>query len=1490
MGKFLLSILPVKRPFFISGGMGILICCCFFLPAKTLAQEVHADFSTADDLTSGCGSFSVHFIDKSTGGASKWEWDLGNGQHSQNQNPKTVYTKPGTYTVTLVASNGVSSDTHTMIITVYEPPAVNFTLSPSSGCYPLNVKFDDNSQAGTGDIAKWTWDFGDGSPFSTDQNPTHLYTAAGKFNIKLSVTNSAGCENSATLKQGVITNQGITVDFTADDTASCTAPMTVNFTATTSSEEEIEYHWDFGDGQTGTGKTATHTYTHNANYTVTLTASVGGGGCKDQVVKENYIHVGTYKADFEIPKGCANIPLTFKNTSSPLPRSAIWKFEDGTTKSGINVKHAFSQPGTYKVTLVNDYDGCQQQVSKSITTYPSPKADFAVPQSSYCDTPATVTFQNLSTGATSWKWTFGDERTSTEKEPAHLYQKGGDFDIKLIATNDNGCVDSVTKQDFIKIDAPNLKFNATNGFGCFPLETTFELPSESIDRIQSYHWDFGDPESANNTSTAASPTHTYKKAGAYTVTLTVVTKSGCKLSFERKNYIHVGDEVEVRFDATPKETCVGTPVKFTNQSQPAGKNWTWIFPNDGGKGKTVEGKENPTYQFSTTGSKDVILQVNNNGCISQDTAKDLITVKEPVAGIKRDAYSCTDPYTIQFHDASTGAQSWHWDFGDGDTSNLQNPSHTYRSPGARHVFLTVRNGECANTADLWVQVEDEDIAFSVASEQVCKGNKISLTADNIKIPEFIGSLIWKSGDGAEKTTTVTKGEIPKVEFTYDHNGSYTPSLIVKYRYGGCRDTLQGRPVTVHGPTAAFSMSEQEICQGNRVSFTDESKPDPADAALQQWVWDYGDGSTDTATTGSIQHDFTQNGTFNIRLTVTDAKGCSDRVSDNQNNILTVNPSKALFSTPDTLICPGTTLQWDNNSEGNIINWKWDFGDGNTSADQIPEHFSYSQDSTYTVKLFIETDKGCKDSLIKTDYIKVGKPLALMKDSSAVRICRIFKDTAINLSKNYSSILWDFGDGTTASRDTAYHIYNIPGTYTQKLIVNGYSEGCQNTAERKITVTGPIGEAVISDPAGCFPHTVHFSAKNVSRAVRYQWYFGNGDASQPASDDKATYTYQHAGIYHPILQLTDDQGCDVFIPINDTLNVIVDSVNIKPAFSWPEICDSNKIKFDMSGSVFSEDELGEAPDYVWDFGDPSTINDVSNDMQPVYRYPGPGVYYPTLKINTAYNCTQEVRDTVTIPDSIALKVNATVAPGEICVGDSILLKASSNIGTNYTWMPSGDMKTPDSSLTLAWPLTNSTYKVVAFSNGNCQTDTTTVDVIVHDNPEVTTDSVLNLPTGSVIKLRASGSPDITSWKWTPPDYLDCTTCTTPTTTPRSPITYVVTVMNQFGCTDSASVQINLSCAEGKVFIPNTFTPNNDGMNDIFYPRGLGVKEVVYFRIYNRWGQLVYERTHFQMNDKSAGWKGRFKGRQLPPGVFVYQAEMICDTGKRFKVKGDVTLIR
>ncbi|MEO7264230.1 MAG: PKD domain-containing protein, partial [Ferruginibacter sp.] len=222
--------------------LGKILLVFVFTSCAFLSQaQLVANF-TATPL-SGCAPLLVSFSDLSTGSPTSWKWDLGNGTISFIRNPSVTYFTPGQYSVKLVVQNAQGKDSITRIqyITVNAPPVVNFNASVFTGCYPLNVQFTDLSNPVNGTINSWLWDFGDGSS-STLQNPNHVYTSAGNYNVSLRVSNSLGCFTTLTRTQYIQINNGVIANFSNNSPNSCAAPVTINFTNLSSGSGTLTYN------------------------------------------------------------------------------------------------------------------------------------------------------------------------------------------------------------------------------------------------------------------------------------------------------------------------------------------------------------------------------------------------------------------------------------------------------------------------------------------------------------------------------------------------------------------------------------------------------------------------------------------------------------------------------------------------------------------------------------------------------------------------------------------------------------------------------------------------------------------------------------------------------------------------------------------------------------------------------------------------------------------------------------------------------------------------------------------------------------------------------------------------------------------------------------------------------------------------------------------------------------------------------------------------
>jgi gliding motility-associated-like protein len=1582
---------------------------CFLVVSCTVIAQPHANFSATP--TTGCAPLVVNFTDLSTGSPSAWKWDLGNGTVSFLQNPSGSYFTPGTYTIKLVVSNssGADSLTKTQYITVNATPTVNFSGTPLTGCFPLRVQFTDLSQPISGTISTWLWDFGDGTTSSL-QNPSHIYTAAGSYNVSLRVINSVGCAASITKTQYIQIATGVKADFTHSVSNSCTPPVTITFQNLSTGTGSLTYQWSFGDGGTSTATNPTHTYVVNGNFTITLIVT-NSTGCSDTLIKVNDINLGAVNADFTTPANiCQGMTFNLVNTSTPTPASVLWTFGDGTTSTVINPTKIYNTTGSFTIKMVANFGACKDSISKIITVLPKPTASFTADKTTYCKAPLTVNFTSTSSGATSYQWIFGDGGTSTIDNPTHTYNAAGSYDVTLIVTNAAGCTDTLVKPAYIVIQPAAITLLNLPDSGCAPLTVPFAATITSADPIVSYLWDFGD----GTTSTLVNPTHTYTIPGVYTISLVVTTAGGCSDTTTYIRGVIVGQKPQVNFGATPRNACAYQTVAFTDSTLGNPDHWLWYF----GDGSTSV-DQNPGHHYNDTGYFTVTLIAWNNGCPDTVIFTNYIHILPPVAAFST-APNCIDPFTRIFTDGSVAADSWSWDFGDGNTSIIQNPTHTYSATGYYTVRLIVTNNitGCSDTTSLNVNIVHEKADFIADQTQVCKGTPIIFTTQGVNFIN-IASYYWDFGDG----TTSTSGS--PVSHTYANSGVYTVSLKI-VDILGCPDSLvKLLYITVFGPTAKFSNGNG--CPNTLITFTDNSTTDGTHSIVQ-WVWAYGDGTVQTLSAPPFQHSYLAGGTYTVILKVTDSYGCSDSIS----KTITISQPVADF-TGDTLSCSGNPINFTNLSTGNNLSYLWNFGDGTTSNAINPNHL-FNTTGQFTISLTI-TDvlSGCSDQIIKANFVTIANPIARFAMSDSASTCPPLVVTFTNTSQNYISYNWDFGDGTTSASFSPTHFYSTAGTFVVTLTVTAQG-GCIDKTTKTIIIKGPQGTFAYNNIIGCTPLTTNFLATTLNAAT-IVWDFDDGNTIS-TTNLSITHTYTIPGFYLPKMILIDNGGCQIAITGKDTIKVY----GVKAFFSMDKtvFCDSASINF-RDSSTTNDSIIS----WHWNFGDGTTSNvqnpshtwlttgnytisltvttkqgctDTYVSTTPINIYPSPdisitsisgacvpatihftgninnqgsttitwlwdfgngatstlqnppdqvypvaGIYMISLTATSSNGCSKTVQKTIqafpipaviaaasgnlcrgqsvtliatgadsyswspatglsctacaspiakpdstqqyvvvgtslngcTARDSVLLTViqhnPMIVAKGDtICIGSSTTISASG--ADNYLWSPAAGLSSTTIAQPTATPTISTTYRVIGSDNAGCFKDTGYVYIQVNPLPTVDAGPDKTINVGQSVDLIPTPSLDAINATWTPIGTIIGSNYPAITVKPKQTTEYTIAVENQYGCKAEDHVTVFVLCNNANVFIPNTFSPNGDGMNDVFYPRGTGIFSIKTLRIFNRWGQVVFEQHDFQANDASKGWNGTFKGTALTPDIFVYTIDILCENNEILTYKGNVALIR
>lgn len=437
-----------------------------------------------------------------------------------------------------------------------------------------------------------------------------------------------------------------------------------------------------------------------------------------------------------------------------------------------------------------------------------------------------------------------------------------------------------------------------------------------------------------------------------------------------------------------------------------------------------------------------------------------------------------------------------------------------------------------------------------------------------------------------------------------------------------------------------------------------------------------------------------------------------------------------------------------------------------------------------------------------------------------------------------------------------------------------STNCNNGVFKYDFEIEPDAAFIVSDTSGCAPLTLTFDNTSPN-FTDYFWDFGNGDTT--STEFNPTRTFPTPGTYTVYL-IVEDSVCGLL------LDTAVQIINVLPEL---QLITSDTSLCTPGALTLSANSMGTAPNFIWstngNFTD--TLNSPITDSTLNVNITGDTTFYVTVENGF---CTYV--DTVNI--FIPVPILQISAPPGLCAGDTILLTVTNLTPqypiSTYDWGPdslliSGDGTT---SAFFSTDYDNWIWVTGSTASGGCP-GYDSVFVTVQGPPSGAINAFADnytITTGSSTVLHVL--PNGYTYSWTPSSTLDNPNSQNPTASPTQTTTYTVTVSNS-GCSRSDTVRITIVdalCEEPFVFVPNAFTPNADGENDLLYVRGQFVVSLL-FRVYNRWGEKVWETT-----DQSLGWDGTFQGRPCDPAVFDYYLEVVCPGGDEYFKKGNVTIIR
>jgi gliding motility-associated-like protein len=1486
------------------GVRSIYLLAIFLLLVGTrpvMAQLV-ADFTPS--VTQGCSPLAVSFTNTSTGtsATSSYTWTFGNGNGIttgiKNNPVSATYFVGQNYTVTLTINDGAKTSTISKIITVFKKPTINLSAAQTVGCAPLVVNFSSVVSPGDGTITGSIWDFGDGNSQSTTSGSvTNTYVSPGTYTVSLIATNSFGCVNTWKVPDMVTVYPALAPSFNVDSAALCSLNQSVQFHNTSTGAGALSYAWDFGDGSTSTLTNPSHQYATKGKYDISLVVS-NTYGCSSTMTKPAFINAANFSSNFTTTANlCPGNTVVFFDQSSPAPTgSPLWSFGDGGSGIGFTYGHSFAAGGTYPVTLYQQFGTCLDSVKKNITILSAPNiSPFIINKGASCSSPMVVNFTDTSLGATKWHWNFtsnpGD--TSDLQNPTFTYLTNNLFSPTLTITNPNGCSSTVSETFNTAQPTATIHHDTTlipDPVYCADVQATFM--AKSADTLGTFLWSFGD----GTTSTSPNPVHVFSVPGTYIINLSFTTIHGCSGGAFPSDTIIVYPKPRAIFAAADSLPCTPNQLEtFINLDDSAAK-FQWFY----GDGQSdINNNIYHTHQYNNPGSYTMTLIASSPGCAPVDTTIIRYVKTTPIPKLTVVNNCDSDRLTAALTVVPGGGTQYIWTYGDGspndsDNAYIATKNHHYPQGGVYTASVQVLFGTCWQTTGpvpVYVLKKQNPVLKST-KDTICGNATLPVTINVLDTNyqrkaagsnTYYNLVKWQYNDGT--TFNPTGGTAIKTSFNGSvsnlQHGKDSLRAIIQSGFFGCFDTTNYIPIHIVGPIAAFG-DESQLCYHAPVIFSDSSMPFEG-VPINLWQWNFGDGNSETNTTGdTVQHLYAFPGTYNPQLTVTDTNGCKATAKLSVTQVL-IYGAKANLTWKPTTITPGFPITFYNTSIKNTgVTYLWRFsGNGatSTSADSLVHIFPNIGTDTVTLIAYPTMAGTCIDTLVVP--LKIQSIAAPFIDSSAYLFgssCPPLNVWFTSFPVNTISLLWDFGDGGTSTKQNPTHPYDLPGQYIVSLTGFG-ANGISVISYDTINVKGPFAKLYSPLYQACAPaaDTLHATASYVGS---YVWDFGDGTVLT-TQDSIAVHTYILPGLFTPALILTDSTGCQ--LSYKSDHQILIDT--LFAALGPPvTLCGTGFISYGPHVVSYVADTLGYPLTYHWDFGTGGTA-DTSNLLYPTFKYSNPGDFVTSFQVSSPVGCVAMAYDSVHVIGPFPMPTSPDTT---ICIGGTALLWADS--ANTYLWAPGNTLNKTTGDTVIAKPPATTSYTVIGEDKYKCFLDTATIKVTVDSLPVVKIPEPAPVLSGTDVQIDPQFSADVVSWEWTPPIYLNCTDCASPISTPLAPTTYKLTVKTATGCVSSTSVTLRLLCLQSGVFMANAFSPNFDGNNDYFYPTGSGVKIVKSFQVYSRWGQLLYSRKDFPPNDKTFGWNGTLNGVMQPADTYVYVAEMICFTGENFILKGTVELLR
>ncbi|MCB9264655.1 MAG: PKD domain-containing protein [Lewinellaceae bacterium] len=1384
----------------------------------------------------GCTPLTIPFSNNSAGENLSFEWAISPGEgwsfvdstHANSASPVVEFTEGGVYDIQLLVANSCAEVSWDTTLLMPGPPNIELAPIPDF-CQSATLSFDSSSvQVQLNGLAagSYNWSFPGGQPeASGNPFPENVqYDSAGTYTVILQLSNACG----ETTAQDTFTVQEPGPLAMPPDMVVCNSDAPFMLEA-----DPPGGAWS-GSGVSENGRFDPATASpgsHILQYSYGVGACSMAGSLTVTVLQATSVDAGPGQ------EVCSNEPAVPLNGT---PAGGSWAASGNAVLSGNSFIPSESGAGTYTLIYsITDGNNCTVDDSLSITVLPAPQINVA--DTAYCNTPGAVPLPLAAPSGGQWSGAGVTNPTAGLFDP-FAAGGAGSYQLTYSLQGNNGCTSSETVN--IGVIDPS---NADAG------------PNQSL-CISDSPLNLGPlanpPGGAWSGPALNGSVFTPSLAGGGSFMITYQVGAG-NCAVEDSLLVEVLDPGPV--EAGPaQQLCLNDSPVALSDAMPTGGQWagTGISGNLFDPEVAGEGAHSLIYTFSD----------GNSGCSRSDTLN-IEVLPLPTAAFVLPGSGCRDE-ELAFTNQSEGAVAFHWDFGDGSSSQEEAPGKSYANTGAFTIRLTISNqAGCQSFSERELEViAPPEAQFDPGMEAACGSQEVLFT--NQSLGDGV-SFHWDFGNG--ESSNLPQPDAPVFYQVGVNDTTYTATLTAENQCGMdiYRDTLFIEAF----PVASFGFAVDTGCAPLLVEFANVSIGSP-----DNFYWDLGNGQAVSDSLPPPQLYAGDTIPVNYTITLVTENNCG---ADTLEQVLTVEPEvvNAFLNASNTRGCAPFEVAFENYSTPGA-HVSWDFGDGNGDAAFNPVH-TFQNPGVYEVELFAANACAEDSTTIQVEVL----PAPEVDFEYSPNLCTDQPVNFTNRSEGIAGSFWQFSTGDSSTLTNPTFSFPSAGTYTVTLTGISQANACPATVQREIHILeAPTAAFHLPEAEGCTPLAVQINNQSTGGDY-FEWNFGDGNSSvQP----NPVHTFTEPGSYEVQLSVFNAAGCRS------------DSI-FSGVFAFPVPEAAFEIEKEepcgLPANIHFNNTSAGAQGYTWNLGLPS----LSPVVNPVQEYTAPGDYEITLIASNTYGCA----DTVQQPMRLYDKPIADFALDSARGCQPLLVSfANYSRGNTFLW-DFGDgftsTRSQEQHLYTAPGLFDVTLTV---GYDSLCYDTLQLPALVEvlEMPEAsfewTEERINGGATGTINFINTSFQAGQYFWDFGDGAYSQEEN---PVHRYHSNGAYEVllTAVSDGGCRDDTLVAFRPGLIKG-LYVPNAFAPGQGNTDArLFLPKGIGLKEYQ-MQVFSPYGQLLWESSLLRNGQPAEGWDGTFNGALMPQDVYVWKAQAIFEDEtlwrgnekekNRYQKLGSVTLIR